>query len=94
MVLNHDMIKLCRDRKLPLWIHHWLENTEIVDPAVASTDKVHCSCRQPYQNRFMIQWDFCDEWYHGSCVNVTVTEALRIDKYKCPDCQQRGPGCV
>ena len=92
--LNHDMIKLCRDRKLPLWIRHWLENPETVDPAVASTDKVYCSCRQPYQNRFMIQCDFCDEWYHGSCVNVTVTEALRIDKYKCPDCQQRRPGLV
>ena len=40
MVLNHDMIKPCRDRTLPLWIRHWRENSEIEDPANASNEKV------------------------------------------------------
>lgn len=34
----------------------------------------------------MIQCDYCDEWYHGSCVNITVTDALDIAKYKCGSC--------
>ena len=94
MVLNHDMIKLCRDRTLPLWIRHWMENPQIEDPANASNEKIYCSCRQPYQNRFMIQSDHCDEWYHGLCVNITPIDALHIDKYKCSDCQRRRPGLV
>lgn len=31
----------------------------------------------------MITCDYCDEWYHGACVNITPTEALSIDEYKC-----------
>ena len=31
----------------------------------------------------MIQCDHCKEWYHGSCVNVTPTDALDIDSYIC-----------
>ena len=92
MVLNHDMIKLCRDRTLPLWIRHWMKNSKIEDPANASNEKIYCSCRQPYQIRSMIQCDHCDEWYHGSCVNITPMDALHIDKYKCSDCQWRRPG--
>ncbi|KAH3807107.1 hypothetical protein DPMN_135440 [Dreissena polymorpha] len=38
------------------------------------------------QGRFMIQCDHCDEWYHGSCVNITATDALDIQKYHCPNC--------
>lgn len=88
MVLNHDRLKLCRDRTLPLWIRHWKENPEVEDSA-ASTEKIYCSCRQPYRGRFMIQCNHCDEWYHGACVNTTATDALQIDQYKCPDCLQR-----
>ena len=88
MVLNHDRIKLCRDRSLPLRIRHWKETPEVEDPATSS-EKIYCSCRQPYQGRFMIQCDVCDEWYHGSCVNISATDALQIDKYKCPDCVRR-----
>jgi hypothetical protein len=37
----------------------------------------------------MIQCDFCNNWFHGSCVDVSATDALDIDKYKCPDCYKR-----
>ena len=43
-------------------------------------------CRKPWQGRFMIQCDSCNEWYHGSCANVTVTDALDIAEFKCPVC--------
>ena len=35
----------------------------------------------------MIQCDYCDEWYHGSRVDVTAADALEIDKYKCGLCK-------
>ena len=40
MVLNH-MIKLCRDRTLPLWFRHCRENPQIEDPANASNEKIY-----------------------------------------------------
>ena len=36
--------------------------------------------------QFMIQCDYCDIWFHGSCVNVAPSHALDIDKYKSPGC--------
>lgn len=35
----------------------------------------------------MIQCDDCDEWYHGSCVDITASEALDIGKYRCKRCK-------
>ena len=76
MVLNHDKIKLCRDRTLPLWICHWKENPEVEEPATTS-EKIYCSCRQ-HQGWFMIQCDHCHEWYHRACVNITTPAKLRL----------------
>ena len=86
MLVNHDKIKLCRDRQLPAW----LLNFQIPDSLasmgdVQDTDK-HCICKQPWGGQFMIQCDYCDIWFHGSCVNVAPSDALDIDKYKCPGC--------
>ena len=39
--------------------------------------------------RFYIGCDHCDNWYHGSCVGVTKSEADRMDTYVCPECQQK-----
>lgn len=33
-----------------------------------------CMCRQPYDDRFMIGCDCCEEWFHGKCVNVTKVQ--------------------
>lgn len=86
-VTNHDRLKPCRDRVLPGWIKRWKDgdrDDEIID----TNDKLYCSCRKPWEGRFMILCDYCQEWFHGSCVNVTSSEALNIDKYKCPGCAQ------
>mmetsp|Transcript_50414 Transcript_50414/g.58846 ORF Transcript_50414/g.58846 Transcript_50414/m.58846 type:complete len:1381 (-) Transcript_50414:477-4619(-) len=45
----------------------------------------HCLCRQPHEG-FMIECDFCGEWYHGSCVGVTKARAERREKYTCVRC--------
>ena len=36
----------------------------------------------------MIQCDYCEEWYHGKCVDVTLSEALQIDTFKCSACSK------
>ena len=88
LVVNHDRLKLCQDRNKPQWIQRWLENPVdgSSDGSGAAADTLYCLCRQPEQGRFMIQCDGCDEWFHGSCVNVTASEALTLDKYWCNSC--------
>ena len=88
MVLNHDRIKLCKDRTLPAWIRQWKDNPK-GEEEILSAGKEYCICRKPWEGRFMIQCDDCDEWYHGSCVDITPSDALNIDRYRCRDCQQR-----
>ena len=82
-VANHDRLKPCQDRKLP----HWMKNPTGNTATARGNDRVYCLCREPWQGRFMIQCDYCNEWYHGSCVNITASEAVGIDKYRCPDCK-------
>ena len=79
LVVNHDRMKLCRDRRLPEWITKWLENPDDVKKVVEDKAIRYCLCRKPWQGRFMIQCDGCDEWFHGSCVDITPSDALNID---------------
>jgi transposase InsO family protein len=91
MVVNHDRIKPCKDTNLPKWITNWKSNHQDDDDD-DEDDSIYCLCRQKYNGRFMICCDSCDEWYHGSCVNVSPSEAVNIDKYKCPVCCQPSQG--
>jgi transposase InsO family protein len=92
LVTNHDRMKPCHDRKLPAWIARWRADP-VANCGPSNEDPTaYCTCRQPCNGRFMIQCDFCDEWYHGSCVNVTASEALNIDRYKCGVCREKFRG--
>ena len=88
-VVNHDRLKPCRDRKVPAWIMKWKSSPDIGVLPDEGDDEAYCLCRTPWQGRFMIQCDYCDEWYHGSCVNITATDALEIDRYKCCLCKNK-----
>jgi hypothetical protein len=47
----------------------------------------YCTCLKPYDpKQFYLQCDHCDQWYHGSCVNITESIAEQIEKWYCPDC--------
>ena len=88
LVINHDRMAPCKDRRVPGWITQYLTRGSDQDDLPGDEDQTaYCLCRKPWSGRFMIQCDFCDEWYHGSCVNITATDALNIDKYKCIVCR-------
>lgn len=99
--VHHDRMKLCEDRELPPWIQRYRQRQnshkpalEVSDsppvspnPAPGQTTLCYCICRQPDNGALMIQCDFCHEWYHGACVNLTAAEICRIDKYRCLPCK-------
>lgn len=83
-------------RKVPLyaWTQPILHNEKVHDiksPMVylcAIVRLYDCSVRTLF-DRFYIGCDRCDDWYHGSCVGVTKSEADRMDTYVCPVCRQK-----
>ncbi|KAG5896282.1 hypothetical protein JTB14_033575 [Gonioctena quinquepunctata] len=42
-------------------------------------NKLWCICNQPHNNRFMICCDTCEEWYHGTCVNITKAMGQQME---------------
>ena len=42
----------------------------------------------------MIGCDFCDEWYHYNCLNLTKAEAKELTKkeWTCPNCEFKSSG--
>jgi len=54
-----------------------------------SAEQLYCICRKPYDPEiFMIACDSCDEWYHGSCINLTEDQAVDIKSYICQNCRE------
>jgi COMPASS component SPP1 len=47
-----------------------------------------CICRKGDTGKWMIACDNCDEWLHGSCVNLTESKAQLLIKYICPRCAE------
>ena len=92
---NHDRLKPCRDKKLPGWLEKFRDNflevltKQQTDDTVGTHEPVYCICRKPDRGDLMVQCDTCTEWFHGTCVGVTATEALKMKTYKCPPCSPR-----
>lgn len=58
--------------------------------ATKQSEELYCICRQPYdETQFYVGCDECEGWFHGSCVNVTPSQAATIDKYFCPSCEKK-----
>lgn len=48
---------------------------------------VYCLCRQIYDaSKFYIACDGCEDWFHGSCVNISTKDSHQILKWFCPTC--------
>ena len=49
--------------------------------------KKDCICRGPDTGETMIGCDYCKDWFHLTCVDLSPEEAEELDLYKCPNCQ-------
>jgi COMPASS component SPP1 len=56
------------------------------------TQGIYCICRKPDNGRWMIGCDFCDDWFHGDCVDMNEDKAKLVIKYACPRCRAHTPG--
>ncbi|XP_071960277.1 CXXC-type zinc finger protein 1-like isoform X2 [Antedon mediterranea] len=56
-----------------------------------STPELYCVCQSTDASRFMICCDYCNEWYHGDCVNLKESSSKNIRKYACPPCRTKDP---
>lgn len=58
-----------------------------------SDDGIYCICRRADTGTFMIGCDGgCDDWFHGKCVGINEKDKGLIDKYICPNCEDKGRG--
>lgn len=64
------------------------------DEGESSEDNaLYCICRKPDNHRWMIGCDGgCDDWFHGSCVNMEQVDEDLVDRFICPLCQEKGRG--
>jgi len=54
---------------------------------IVEEKELYCLCKQPYDDlQFYIGCDFCQDWFHGTCVGITQIEAAGIKQYRCPNC--------
>ncbi|CAH1794355.1 unnamed protein product, partial [Owenia fusiformis] len=54
----------------------------------SSAEELYCLCKTPYdESKFYIGCDRCQDWFHGTCVGITKSQADSIDVYICPNCQ-------
>jgi ketosteroid isomerase-like protein len=91
---NHDRLKACRDRKIPVWLQKCqaqLNRGEcVIQPKDVKERKQYCICRGPDTGGTMIGCDYCKDWFHLTCVDLSPQEAEELDLYKCPNCQLIG----
>jgi ketosteroid isomerase-like protein len=88
---NHDRLKTCRDRKIPVWLQkcqaRMNRGENVLQPKDEKERKKYCICRGPDTGETMIGCDHCKDWFHLTCVDLSPQEAEELDLYKCPNCQ-------
>lgn len=48
---------------------------------------VYCKCEMPYNpDDLMVQCDGCKDWFHPSCVRMSVEEAKKLEHFLCSEC--------
>ncbi|KAL5677453.1 hypothetical protein ACJX0J_013584, partial [Zea mays] len=51
---------------------------------------VYCKCEMPYNpDDLMVQCEGCKDWFHPSCMGMTIEQAKKIDHYMCSDCAEK-----
>ncbi|KAL5715359.1 hypothetical protein ACHQM5_017189 [Ranunculus cassubicifolius] len=48
---------------------------------------VYCKCEMPYNpDDLMVQCDDCKDWFHPSCMRMSIEEAKKLEHFLCSDC--------
>ncbi|XP_075498228.1 chromatin remodeling protein EBS-like isoform X1 [Primulina tabacum] len=48
---------------------------------------VYCKCEMPYNpDDLMVQCEGCKDWFHPSCMRMTIEDAKKLDHFLCSDC--------
>ncbi|KAM9562497.1 PHD finger protein 3 isoform 1-T1 [Guaruba guarouba] len=68
-----------------------LEHTSVSESKYVWVPNKQCGfCRKPHGNRFMVGCGRCDDWFHGDCVGLSLSQAQQMgeeDKeYVCVKC--------
>ena len=51
---------------------------------------IYCSCRLPeHYDTSMTQCEYCQEWYHHKCIDVSTIPADATEKWKCSNCNKQ-----
>ena len=85
--VNHEDLKPCRG-SVPKWLERARRPERIDDPQRDRILGPYCVCRKKYDGTFMIACDYCNEWYHGSCVGVPEAPSNKLPSYKCEACAE------
>ncbi|XP_047049688.1 chromatin remodeling protein EBS-like [Lolium rigidum] len=48
---------------------------------------VYCKCEMPYNpDDLMVQCEGCKDWFHPTCMGMTIEQAKKLDNFLCADC--------
>ncbi|XP_039043320.1 PHD finger protein ALFIN-LIKE 5-like [Hibiscus syriacus] len=56
----------------------------------SDSDEACGACRGRESHKDWICCDFCNNWFHDVCVNITPDEAEKAATYECPYCSNPG----
>ena len=79
-IVNHDSIKLCREKELPKWVIKTQESLE------QTGGQTYCFCGKPYQGEFMVQCNSCLDWFHTKCAGIKKKDINSETDFICGDC--------
>uniref|UniRef100_A0A158R5M1 CXXC-type zinc finger protein 1 n=1 Tax=Syphacia muris TaxID=451379 RepID=A0A158R5M1_9BILA len=54
-----------------------------------NAEESNCFCGKVSKGMAMIGCDYCSDWYHMQCVQITRAQAKTIEKYACPRCTSK-----
>ena len=80
-VLNHDMLKRCKDTILPSWILNEQDSMK------KGEQLKFCFCRRPDDGKLMVMCESCFEWYHAACIQMTKKQIKSTPKFICSSCR-------
>ena len=85
---NHDRLKTCRDRKIPVWLQkcqaRMNRGENVLQPKDEKERKKYCICRGPDTEKTMIGCDFCKDWFHLTCVDPIPQEVEELRLVEMP----------